>query len=328
MTTCSVAQALAVVTLSLGLLLPRPAAAQSEAGEGSGADAARVFFEQGRQLVKQGRYDRACPNFERALQLYESAGILVNLGDCYEKLGRTASAWTAFGQAADVAVRTHRPDHVAEAKYRQSTLEPELMRVEIRVPSGAVGLVLWRDGVSVPPALWGSAVAVDPGTHTVRAEVQGRPPWTTSIVAREPGQTITVDVPGLFAQPPAAAGSPPSPTSAPAPASPDSSSGRSSRAVLGWAVGGSGAAVALAGVTLMAVESTRSWSANHSGDASAWESTVTPWRIGLAGVIVGGAATAVGVVLLLLPSSRGPAVAVAVQPWVGGAGGVSLRGAW
>lgn len=70
--------------------------------------AARALFEDGRRLLQNGKYEEACRRLEAASKLYASPGILLNLGDCYEKLGRSASAWTEFGEAAAVAARAQR----------------------------------------------------------------------------------------------------------------------------------------------------------------------------------------------------------------------------
>ena len=108
--------------------------------------AARVMFEQGRELMKAGQYAAACPKLEAARKLYTSAGILLNLADCHEKTGKTASAWAEFGEAVTVATRTNRPDDADEARRRKAALETSLARIVIRVPRPAPGMVVKRDG--------------------------------------------------------------------------------------------------------------------------------------------------------------------------------------
>ena len=82
--------------------------------------------------MKAGHYPEACPKLEAARKLYTSAGIFLNLADCHEKIGRVASAWTEFGEAAAVAKRTNRDDDAEEATRRQAALEPSLPRLTLR----------------------------------------------------------------------------------------------------------------------------------------------------------------------------------------------------
>ena len=174
--------------------LPSRALAQAEDQAG-----ARALFTDGKRLMKAGKYAEACPKLEAAQKLYSSAGILLNLGDCYEKIGRTASAWTRFGEAASVAARSNRPDDADEARRRQEALEPALVRLTIRVSSPVPGLVVSRDGVTLDEAIWGTTLPVDPGDHLVRAEAPGYEPWSTSVSITKRGDTTMVKVPKLSA---------------------------------------------------------------------------------------------------------------------------------
>jgi hypothetical protein len=162
---------------------------------------ARALFGEGQKLVQTGQYGAACPKFEAASRLFESAGLLVNLGDCYEKLGRTASASDAFAHAVQVGTRANRPNETREATRRQQELAGRLTRLSIRVPREVPGLKVTRDGVPVPSASWNTPIAVDPGTHLVRAEADGYTPWIQSVAIAEEGRTATVDVPELASSP-------------------------------------------------------------------------------------------------------------------------------
>ncbi len=159
--------------------------------------ASRALFEEGRRLADAGKYDLACPKFEAARKLYTSTGVLLNLGDCYEKIGRTASAWTTFGETADVANRAMRFDYAAEAKRRQAAIEPRLVHLSILVAHDEPGLSVKRDGIEVPSAAWNEPIPVDPGAHEIRAEAPGYSSWTTSVSLSPQEQTKTVDVPEL-----------------------------------------------------------------------------------------------------------------------------------
>jgi hypothetical protein len=174
------------------MLLARPVRAQ----QGDPA-AARPLFEEGRALMKAGRYEQACPKIEAAAMLYAGSGILLNVADCHEHFGLTATAWRDFGAAAAAAARLHRPDDEAEARRRRKALEPRLRRLTIRVLKETPGLVVKLDGTVVDRADWGTPLPVDPGSHTVGAESAGRFAWSNATEAIDAGSTLVVDVPEL-----------------------------------------------------------------------------------------------------------------------------------
>jgi tetratricopeptide (TPR) repeat protein len=106
---------------SPALLPARPALAQS-----SDAAAARAMFEEGRKLVKAGKYAEACPKFEESLKLDRGVGTQFNLADCWERLGRTASAWALFLDVAAVTKAAGQADRERAARDRAAALEPKL----------------------------------------------------------------------------------------------------------------------------------------------------------------------------------------------------------
>src|SRR5260221_11014313 len=62
--------------------------------------AARTLFDEGRKLLADGKYDAACPKLEESQRLDPGTGTLFNLADCWEQIGRTASAWARFLEGA------------------------------------------------------------------------------------------------------------------------------------------------------------------------------------------------------------------------------------
>ena len=145
MTTCNRFSSAIVLCLVLSSGFARAQPAEDQA-------AARSLFDEGRTLLKAGKYGGACPKLEAAAKLYSSPGILLNLGDCYEKSGRTASAWTEFGESAAAADRAGRSDQSAEAKRRQAAVEPRLSRLTVHVAHELPGLTVSRDGSDLAPA--------------------------------------------------------------------------------------------------------------------------------------------------------------------------------
>ncbi len=173
---------------------------------------ARALFEEGRALRDAGRIEDACQKLEASSKRFVSAGVVFNLGDCYARLGRTSSAWTAFRDAATIARQANRLDVASEATVRANELEPKLMRLAIHVPRPTAGLVLRRDAIYLMRVAWDAALPVDPGTHEIRAEAPGHEAWSTSVSLSVPGDTVSVEIPELHA-------SPPEPTATPLPGS-------------------------------------------------------------------------------------------------------------
>ncbi len=183
---------------------PPPASAAPPAEMSDGERAARALFLEGRQLAADGQFALACQKFESARALYSSAGVLANLADCYEKMGRTASAWRAFGEAVVIATQTGRAGDAAAAQRRQERLELRLSRLTIQTLRAVEGLTVRLDGGDVPRDKWGTAIPVDSGMHEIRAQALGYEPWTASVNASE-GHTVTADIPELHASVPSRA---------------------------------------------------------------------------------------------------------------------------
>ncbi|MBK9262919.1 MAG: hypothetical protein IPM54_24335 [Polyangiaceae bacterium] len=126
-------------------------------------------------------------------------GTALNLADCYERDGRTASAYVAFGDAAAFARRVGDSDRADEAARRADALAPKLVKLAVTVPepSRVQGLAVLRDGLPLAPTLWGTAIAVDPGEHIVEAKAPGRSSWKTTVKLDVPGVVQSVQVPVL-----------------------------------------------------------------------------------------------------------------------------------
>ena len=68
------------------------------------SDAARLFRE-GRALVVDGRFAEACPKLEQSQRLEPRLGTQLNIAFCHEQLGKLATAWSGFQEAASTARR-------------------------------------------------------------------------------------------------------------------------------------------------------------------------------------------------------------------------------
>ena len=162
--------------------------------------AAELAFREGRQLMTQGRYQEACPKFEESQRLDPAPGTQLNLADCYEKVGRTASAWETFRAAEAAANEAGQRDFASEARKRAEAVQPRLCKLAITAAQPGGGLEVTLDGVRVT-ALVGSAAPVDPGEHTVQASAPSKRPWTRTVRVDKAGTTVPVEIPALVAVP-------------------------------------------------------------------------------------------------------------------------------
>lgn len=185
-----------IVTIALAATLVAGAA---HAQETAGLAHAQALFDEGRAALSAGDAAAACPKFAESHRLAPAVGTLLNLGVCYEKLGKLASAWGAYNEAAAMAVRTGQNDRAAFAKGKADGLTPKLPKLTIDVPEAArvAGLEVKRDGAPAGAAEWGSALPVDPGTHSIEASAPGKIAWSTTVEVSEEARSSTVTVPVL-----------------------------------------------------------------------------------------------------------------------------------
>ncbi|WP_437573662.1 hypothetical protein [Sorangium sp. So ce887] len=202
-------RALALLSTLAALTALAPAARAAEPTREERA-AAVALFDEGRALMAAGKHAEACPKLAESHQIDPGIGTLFNLSDCYERIGRTATAWIGFRDVAAASLSAGQAERERVARARAAALEPRLSRLQIVVPKEAAlsGLELTRDGVALGRALWGTAVPLDPGEHRVAAAAPGHEPWETKVVIDKPG-VVSVTVPALerAAEPDSAAGS-------------------------------------------------------------------------------------------------------------------------
>jgi hypothetical protein len=164
--------------------------------------AAQALFDQGRELMEQGKPAEACPRFEESQRLDSGLGTQYHLADCYEAVGRLASAHTLFLEVAAQAQALGQTKREEVARQRAKSIAPKLPKLSIEVPPiSTERLVIERDGSTVGRAQWGLAVPVDPGLHRVRVSGPGLSPWVTEIdIPGEPA-LHTISIPAVALEP-------------------------------------------------------------------------------------------------------------------------------
>lgn len=162
--------------------------------------AAEALFDEGRKLMAAGDYAAACPKFAASQALDAGVGTQLNLADCYEKLGKTASAWALFRETSAAARSAGSPERERIARERAAALEPQLSYLTIMAPAEAENVTITRDAMRLDAAAIGSALPVDPDDYEIAASAPGKRPWSIRVRVA-PTSRVSVNVPLLEDEP-------------------------------------------------------------------------------------------------------------------------------
>lgn len=188
---------------------------------------AAELFRQGRDLIKQAKWQEGCDKLAASMRRYAAASTLMNLARCDEHEGRIASAWVKYQRAlvlnreTDGAKRRERLNAVGREAIAQ--LEPRLPRLRVTVEPKVPGARVSEAGRELP---LDTAVPLDPGAHELLASAPGRLDVKRQIELRE-AETLAVTIafadrahePSGPVEPPPAS-TKPTPHDAPPPATP------------------------------------------------------------------------------------------------------------
>jgi len=303
-------------------------------GHAQSGSAAQALFDQAKSLMAAGKASEACPKFEESQKLDPGSGTLINLALCYEKTGRTASAWAAYRDAAASAAVAGNKERERGARDRAAALAPKVSKLTVEVPADArvEGLTVTRDGVDVGPAQWGVPIPTDAGKHELVAKAPGYSDWRSNVELGAGGAVNTVTVPKLTAAetpavaPVSAAAAAPPEQSAPAETAPaeSKSGGLGGQRIVALVAGG----VGLAGVAVGTIFGLQAMSKHDTAKKTCDDTACTTQdgvdagndahqagTISTIGMIVGGVGLAAGVTLwLTAPKSSSTQVGV----WPGG----------
>lgn len=187
--------ALAVCCVSA--LLPSVAHAEASAAQKAAAES---LFDDGVKAMKAGRFAEACPKLEESERIDPGIGTLLYLGECYEKTGRTASAWATFREAASAAQAQGETERTRVASTRADRLQPALSKLTVRVaPETAqlASLRITRDNAVLVSALFGVAIPVDPGKYRIVASAEGFQNFEGEIEIGPNGDSKALEIPAL-----------------------------------------------------------------------------------------------------------------------------------
>jgi hypothetical protein len=192
----ALALALLVFVFATTMLTPRLALADSTRD-------AEALMEQGRKLLADGKVAEACASFEKSQKVLPDAGTLLQLGNCYQRDGRTASAWETFRDAITAAHDSGQADRERFARERAAFLEHDVARLTISLtqPAASIqGLTVARDMKTLTGTDFGTATPIDPGRHTISARAPGKKSWSAIVEITRTGgsrEPTLVEIPML-----------------------------------------------------------------------------------------------------------------------------------
>jgi hypothetical protein len=294
-------------------------------GQAQSSPAAQALFDEGVSLRNAGKMEQACSKFEESLRLESTVGTRFNLADCFERLGRLASAWSHFLQVASDTERAGEQDRAQAARARASKLEPRLCKMVIKPAQPHDGMVVKRDGMMVGQAQWATALPIDAGPHQVEASAPGKRPWQQTVTISGEGKLVTVNIPALDDAP---AGSqqlpPPGPGGQPMPPPGGDTTPSSTPMILGLTIGAVGVAGIVVGAAFGVIALNKKGEVddlcpdlNNCTDQgiAVNDEAKTAATISTIGFIAGGALLVTGIVLwVALPSETGPQTGIELTP--------------
>ena len=314
-------RAITVLTAVL-LANARPAHAQTTPTDPAKRAAAQALFDAGRQLATQGQYDKACPKLLESYSLDAAMGTKFYLAECYEHIGKLASAWTYYLDVAEEAHGSGAADREKFANDKAASLKPRLPQLTVTLgrARGVAGLVVQRDGIVIGEGMLDTPIPVDLGSHTVTVKAPGKKPWETHVEAKKEGDALRVEIPVLESvevDTGPKSGNDTPPVETPPPESPK-------QRTAGFVLGGIGIASLAGGFAAGGIALSKRNASNATGFCTG--NTCTTQGLALrtdaihaatastALVVIGAAGLGVGALLLITAPSTGPKGAGSAPP--------------
>lgn len=160
---------------------------------------AEKLYQEGIELAQKGSFAEACPKFQASYELDAQVGTLMALAACNVELGKTASAWGEYNEAASLARRQDKPAVAEVAQKAAAELRPRLSLLAIKIDKALPNMVVTLDGKVVPRGALGDELPLDPGSHELRAEAPGHVDWVEQLTVPKGPNTTSVSIPALEA---------------------------------------------------------------------------------------------------------------------------------
>ena len=291
------------------------------AGAASGQDKAAMadaLFDQARQAMAARDYDNACTKFREADRLDPQPGSKMNLGLCEEKRGKLATAASLYRAAIEALPASD--ERKALASKQLAAIAGKVPKLVLRAENAAPEDMRARIGDVDVGAAWGTPLPVDPGEVVVVVSAPGRQArqMRTQVAAGETVEMAIAPGPALATAPPAdnqREATPDGRVPGGDAADPPQPSGSGTLTTVGWIIGASGLALAIAGAVTGGLglgekssgeeqcDATKGVCSQEGVDANDAAQTLLTTTTVL--WVVGGVAIATGITLLLLDDGDG-----------------------
>ncbi len=179
-------------TVALGLaalLASHRAHAQDEVAVAK----AKVLFIEGVEHFKEGQHAQALEKFEQSYALRPHWRLHLNIGLCFMELSMFTKAKASFD-----AFVTGGKDEIKGSERKQVEAELEKLKkiiavLEIRIATA--GAVVELDGKNVVEAAVAGPIDVDPGSHVIKASLEGFEPYREEfLLSKAEKRTIEIDL--------------------------------------------------------------------------------------------------------------------------------------
>lgn len=325
---------LAAWMIALALLgAGAPSLAQNAQG------AAEALFKEAVVLAKKGDFSKAIDKFQASYQMDPAPGTLLGLAMAEEKSGRVAAALAHYRDLLGIARKARDTQRVSAAEAGIRRVEPKIARIVLSAdPPLPADAELTLDGSSIPVAVIGSELPVDPGERSIRVTTK-RGEFTTKVTL-SPGATERIAIALKESAPvaPVVAPSASAPRGdTPPPVVAESTSGGTGLRTAGLIVGGVGVVAAGFG-TWFWIKSGKTFDEVDSACpdhrcASDQQGKVDDGKqqesIGRIALIAGGVLAATGVTLFVVGApGKKESPAPATARWMVGPGSVMVSGSF
>ncbi|HEX2870604.1 MAG TPA: hypothetical protein VHP33_05095 [Polyangiaceae bacterium] len=252
--------------------------------------AARQHLTQAQDFKKQGNLAEALGHFQESQRLDPKLATLLELADCAEQLGKLVEAQGYWAAGRDQAKKDEKPQSRARAEQRLAAVEKRVAHYTLQLAAGSpADTQVFHDAVLVDAAALGTAVAANPGEHSVVVKASGHEDAKFELkLAEGDNQTLPIAVgPAIVVAPPPPPPPPPKPVVQAPP--PDSSSSGSGQRTVGLIVGAGGIVGLGVGGLL--------WNVGYRNSNSLGSTAGNQMLAGQVLVVTGGALLVTGVVL-------------------------------